>query len=352
MKKVNFKNLKNAAIVLSLFIAASCSKDEEVTRAAEPDTVEIQKSTEQRKSSLNEFGYSSVEEMIQDGWEIIYESPEDSVPSKEKANRGRFVIDQNKEAAKVPFTIQHLRELGYRPDTKYGLNALKEIFKQEYTGKIPDAIYFSESEYLGDVKFPNVTDFLKVKTDVVVREPIITVKAIEAPMPSDVTTFELVNEGKEEANMSSTYTYTRGHVSNWSVTASGSLTVGANVSVGIEGMATVGANVSVTVGASGTKGGNKSELTSVSEQVSAVVPPRSKRTVMIIADRKKSEVKYKVPMDIKGVVGLTKYKKFDDDYIWGQDASKIQNSEIAEEGVAGLVLHLGVKAVVSPAEPL
>ncbi|WP_196889442.1 hypothetical protein [Aureivirga sp. CE67] len=348
---MNFKNLKGAAILLSLFIAASCSKDEEVTRAAEFETVEVQNSTEQRKSSLNELGYSSVEEMIQDGWEIIYESPEDSV-STNRNQRERFTYNQNSEAARVPFTIQHLRELGYRPDTKYGLNAIKDIFTHEYTGKKPDAIYFSEKEYLGEVKFPNVTDFLEVKTDVVVGEPEVTVKAIEAPLPADVTTFELVNEGAEEAKMSSTYTYTRGHVSNWSVTASGSLTVGANVSVGIQGMTTIGANVGVTVGASGTKGGNKSELTSVSEQVSAVVPPRSKRTVTIIADRKKSEVTYKVPMKVKGVVGLSKNHKYEDDYIWGQDASKIQNGEIAEKGVAGLVLHLGVKAVVSPAQPL
>ncbi|WP_196889441.1 ETX/MTX2 family pore-forming toxin [Aureivirga sp. CE67] len=338
--------------LLILFIAlavVSCNKDEDVEREAfKPDNTIFNETPQQKRTTLEDLGYASVEDMINNGWNIV---DEDVLVQKTQGRENNGDVTASIDGDdKVPFTITHLRQLGFQPDNGAGVDQIKEIYRLD--GKKPDGISLNPGENISGVVSPNVSERMGLSSSVKINDPVVTVEDQDLPIPSDVTSIELVNKSDEESTMTSSYSYQRGQTKSWGVKVSSSLTIGKKVNVGIPGIGGAEASVNVTVGAEGSTGGTENETTTLTGSVTAKVPPRSKKTIVIVADKVKSEVTYKVPVSIEGHVGVNYPDRANGHYFWGLDANKFQKSDIVEEGVASLVTNMGVKAVESPAVPL
>ncbi|WP_196894129.1 ETX/MTX2 family pore-forming toxin [Aureivirga marina] len=341
---------KSLLLLFTAAVVVACSKDEDVQKEAfEPDNTVFNGTPQQKRTTLQDLGFNSVEEMVDDGWNIVDDEIFIDRTKQRSQNNGQVTASVDGDDS-VLFTITHLRQLGFQPDNSAGKDEIKELYRKD--GKKPDGISLNSGENISSVVSPSVSERLGLSSHVRIKDPVVTVENLDLPIPSDVTSIELVNKSDQESTMSSSYSYQRGHSKSWSVTLSASLTIDRKVNIGIPDIGGAEASVGITVGASGTTGGTTDETTTLSGSVTATVPPRSKKTIVIVADKVKSEVTYKVPVKIDGLVGVNYPDRADGHYFWGLYASNFQKSDIVEEGVASLVTNMGVKAVESPAVPL
>lgn len=300
-------------------------------------------------TDINEVHESKVveqmtrEEMLKNGGKILkeirFDESLDSTNNSENKPQKRSSFNRNEN-----LTADHLRDLGYYIDYRFG----KDLLKQDltYNGHTPTGIRFSRSLCVdcdrSNHRIPNV---VITTGEAEVR---IIKKGLSIPDFSFPTT--AVNKTNEPAEITVGYEYKTGHKTTWKRVLGGSLktTVKGNVQIPLIAKKEVSVEVGFTSSFEDSTEDNKEHTYKSSYKV--IVPARSKVLVTAFTRRVESDVEYTIPIKLSGLVLLT-YARRPFRYI---DISNIRNfaNSGRETGVAHVIDNIGVEIIANRPQSL
>lgn len=320
-------------ILSALFLLsfASCSEDEMNNEEDSGNYNTV------RKSVLTK------EEMLRRGWKIVNEFKLSPSTLKEDNK-----VSKNEE---IPFTANHLTNLGYNIDNPTERQNLKNAFA--YYGTIPDGLIFNSNLSIDGNTQNQVPNSSNVS--IIVGTPSVTVKTNGLDLPDDSYTTEVFNNGNHNSEITVTYQYKSGYRTTWQRTVSGSFELGAKATVGIPLIGNTEVSTKITVGGQTANGSDNSEEIVQTSTYKTFVPAHSKKSIAVVTKLKGSSVDYFIPITLNGRFKANFPSPVNGHYFWGfpiENFSTFLSSVKGESGVAKSVSNISVTIIESPAEPL
>nr|WP_315033039.1 ETX/MTX2 family pore-forming toxin [uncultured Chryseobacterium sp.] len=298
-----------------------------------------------KRSNLSEA------DLLKAGWTIVKEIKSPLLENTTASSQKNATTSAEQ---KFNLTAQHLDQLGY--DVSNPQTILEKFI---YNGIRPDGVNFNSGLKVGSVSSQQTGDAY-----VLLGQATTSVQSKDFQMPDEVYVSDVVNDTDKEATFSKKYTYKQGYKTTWQRKISGSLKLGAKVSIGLPADLIKGeVSTEVTVGGETTDGTEASAEKTIEDNISVVVPARSKVQVAITTKITKTTVSYSVPMSIMGSAYANYYQKVNDHYFWGHPASGIDNSGkgnfgltkgklTSEAGEAAKIASVETKVLLKKAEPI
>ncbi|MDC8098994.1 hypothetical protein [Chryseobacterium rhizosphaerae] len=338
MKKNYLRSLYLGITVLSI---VSCS------RADSTGLLE-----NERSATSNNIGNKTEKELLAKGWTIVKEI--DLKPNlKESFNKNALAKYEGQLETKVPFTSEHLFQLGWDSESSDDGNELAKALKLS-RGPIGDMNLY------GVVFTPTVAinttpkkekQWYKANTVVVLETPQVDVAPTEITIPDTSYTTEVVNSSNEDSEITVAYSYKSGYKTNWYLKASASIKVGATFVVGIPTIFEGKVNTEITVAGEGGYGKEDNQETTLTSTYKTKIPANSKKMITVLTKIQGSKVNYKAPISIKGPTLLCA-KDWKYDVLQGditQILRRDQSKPIDELGTATVIANTSVKILESPA---
>ncbi|PWN70464.1 hypothetical protein C1631_010860 [Chryseobacterium phosphatilyticum] len=225
----------------------------------------------------------SEKELLAKGWMVVKEI--DLTPGlKENLNKPKFTKYTGQLETKVPFTAEHLFQLGWDSDSSDDGKELAKALKLS-TGPIGDM------DLYGVVFTPTVAinttpkkekQWYKANTVVMLGIPQVDTTPTEITIPDESYTTEVVNSSNEDSEVTVTYSYKSGYKTSWYVKASASTKVGATFDISIPLILDAKVNTEITVAGEGGYGKDDTQEKTLTSTYKTRVPANSKKMITVL----------------------------------------------------------------------
>ncbi len=295
-------------LAVSLIFNFSCEIE---NQESQNETQQVAEHVEQLgKDIQTAFGYTSIDEMQNNGWEKLQNLAPNTTTFKSKTAQSQKAASNLQER----LSFEHLKGLGFNE------HKLRELVKNKY-GRNPDGISVnSENRFSG--RNPTITDqysrFAYIKT----ATPKITILSENTEQTKVIYDHTFYNYSDQVDTHTVVRRYDRGTSTNWSVTESVGIKIGGKVGIPL---VTEG-SIEISVGLSATQGGSQSNTVSDEIRSTIVVPARSKRRVVMIEQSSYAKVKYDIPVYTSGYLGANFGKRVNGHYYWFMGVNRLIGS--------------------------
>ena len=343
------------AIAAVLFV--SCNIDEEV--APVNSQISNEKEVENvvlEKTSLEELGFSSMEEFLASGvTEMKIISGPNALQKVEIGPGFSYSYTPKKPTPSKPSPtlskpkpLTELMTSAQVDGLKLGNSKIKDLYK--IGGKKPTGVTINDWQSSGAFSKFNLAKEYGEYAYVGTGDPTITKLSTDKPEVIQMSSFIVSNYSDEETTIWRSFSYTTGT----NATVSKSATVGIEFE-GKMGFPLSGSSAGVKVSISGTMGEETTTISSKTDEykIAPKLPPHSQKTIYVTAVKKTVTYEYKVPVKISGKVVSNFDKKVQGARIWFCPASRLmQGKEKVEIGTISIVETYDVHMSEGAAIPL
>ncbi|WP_024772743.1 ETX/MTX2 family pore-forming toxin [Aquimarina macrocephali] len=312
------KNLKKVLLSIALAcVFTACEKEDSEMLSDEQQTINEITSHEQEPATDLEssLGYKSIKEMLNDGWEEV---PNLNFDKEEDSNKEQ---PRNKVQSyiKEKLNFAHLKALGF---DKY---RIMHLMTTKY-GSRPDGIAIN-NENIFDGMNPPITVRYNVPSYIHTGNPIISVVDPGDKRQKIIYDVTLENPSNVQDKHTIVHSIKKGSNSSWSVTESLSVALGGKVGLPL---VTEG-SIEITVGVSATQGGvsSREEVYEVRSEI--IIPPKSKRRVIMTQPVSETKMEYRIPVYTSGGIGANFGHRVDGHYFRFTRINRLLDSDGRKE---------------------
>ncbi|GGE99442.1 hypothetical protein SAMN05443634_102276 [Chishuiella changwenlii] len=286
LPKVNIrKNLSKIIFASSLLIANSCADDDMSSKKVEYiEDTKIE-------------GPVTIEKLLENGWEILQDNDlSDFDDSIDNLNEKRPINAQS-----TPLTREHLKDIGY--DTSTFSGRLKLMNDLTINGMAPVGVRFNQSFATGIGHQLNFTQMANV--NIKIGKPVIKILENGVLLPSEYSNvFRFTNPDNAQKIDQFNYTISKTRKTSKTVTVTASVKVGGNINLSIPAIEGIkgGVNLDFTLGGSLSLTDTKESTERFEMENKIIVPPRSRRDILVITTKNSSLINYSVPVTFTGNV--------------------------------------------------
>lgn len=295
-----------ATLVIALTLLASCETDPQELNDITPQSNSSQALNKDIQSAL---GYTSINEMILDGWKRI-------------ENTTNLQIEDKKPLATSKAQSNITERLSFGQLNSLGFNEyrLRDRFKDIY-GKHPDGIAINSENRFSGIN-PTITDQYSHFAYIHTATPTITILNENTEHTEIVYDHIFYNYSNQTDTHTIVRSYNRGTSTNWSVTESIDVSIGGKVGIPLltEG------SIEISVGVSTTQGGSQSNTVTDQIRSTITIPPYSKRRILMIEQSSYAKVKYDIPVYTSGYIGANFRRRVNGHYFWFNDINALIGS--------------------------
>ncbi|GGE99437.1 hypothetical protein SAMN05443634_102277 [Chishuiella changwenlii] len=306
------KTLSKVALTSILLLSVSCANDDNSTK--------VENHSEERetptKPMISENFSDEEKELLKKGWTFVNNDIDlSTVENNSKSQQ----IARNQQRP-VDLTIDHLKDIGFKPQYMYGRTEIKNIFA--INGTRPDGVRFNNNLCIGKCDDRNTT--ARANVTILTGEPIVYNQRSVQTNNTDLILDETIeNAGRRNSTHTSRYDYKQGHKSIWKKVVSGSVKVASKFKVGIPLFASKTFNVDVTVGGQTEDGGETYNELTVGGSHTFEVPSQSKVNIKVFLVKEKITATYKIPVYFRGATQTNFPSPANGHYFWRTNIDRV-----------------------------
>ncbi|WP_333660549.1 hypothetical protein [Chishuiella changwenlii] len=242
-------------------------------------------------------GPITIEKLLENGWEILQDNDlSDFDDSIENLNEKRPINAQS-----TPLTSEHLKDIGYDTNTINGrLKLMKDL---TINGIAPVGVRFNQSFATGIGHKLNFTQMANV--NIKVGKPVIKILENGVLLPSEYSNvFRFTNPDNVQKIDQFNYIISKTRRTSKTVTVTASVKVGGNINLSIPSIEGIkgGVNLEFTLGGSLSHTDTKESIERFDMENKIIVPPNSRRDILVITTKSSSLINYSVPVTFTGNV--------------------------------------------------